>query len=126
MSLENCFRCKLSCDVISTLRQLESSFEIAFQPHRNLWLIRTFSFISFKLFLLHDIYLFEWIYIRFSFHSRSHSLGLNDLFINKAQKIKFSIKEFFGKYDQIRSFLRICSHLLKKSLMENLTFCVVG
>ena len=27
-----------------------------------------------------------------------------------AQKMKFSIKNFFSKYDQIRSFLRIWSH----------------
>ena len=39
--------------------------------------------------------------------------------------MKFSIKDFFGKYDQICSFLRIWSHLLKKSLMENLIFCEV-
>ena len=42
---------------------------------------------------------------------------------NTAQKMKFSIKDFFSKCDQIRSFLRICSHLLKKSLMENFIFC---
>ena len=33
-------------------------------------------------------------------------------------KMKFSIKDFFSKCDQVRSFLRIWSHLLKKSLME--------
>ena len=42
-----------------------------------------------------------------------------------AQKMKFCIKDFFSKCDQIRSFLRIWSHLLKKSLMENLIFCAV-
>ena len=42
-----------------------------------------------------------------------------------AQKIKCSIKDFFSKYDQIRSFPRIWSHWLKKSLMENLVFCAV-
>ena len=42
-----------------------------------------------------------------------------------AQKMKFSIKDFFSKCEQIRSFLRICSHLLKKSLMENFIFCAV-
>ena len=36
--------------------------------------------------------------------------------------MKFFVKDFFGKCDQIRSFLRICSHLLKKSLMENFIF----
>ena len=40
-------------------------------------------------------------------------------------KMEFSIKDFFSKYDQIRSFLRIWSHLLKKSLMENFIFSVV-
>ena len=34
---------------------------------------------------------------------------------NTAQKMKFSIKDFFSKCDQIRS-------LLKKSLMENSIF----
>ena len=39
--------------------------------------------------------------------------------------MKFSIKEFFSKFDQIRRKLRIWSHLLKKSLMENFIFFVV-
>ena len=39
--------------------------------------------------------------------------------------MKFSIKDFSSKCDPIRSFLRIGSHLLKKSLMENFIFCVV-
>ena len=34
--------------------------------------------------------------------------------------MKFSTKDFFSK-----SFLRIWSHLLKKSLMENFIFCAV-
>ena len=42
-----------------------------------------------------------------------------------AQEMKFSIKDFLRKCDQIRSFLRICSHLLKNSLMENFIFCAV-
>ena len=39
--------------------------------------------------------------------------------------MKFFIKDFFSKCDQIRGFLQIWSYLLKKSLMENLIFCVV-
>ena len=39
--------------------------------------------------------------------------------------MKFSIKDFFSKCDQIRSFLRIWSSLMKKSLMENVIFCAV-
>ena len=41
------------------------------------------------------------------------------------QKMKISIKDLFNKREQIRSFLRICSHFLKKLLMENLIFCAV-
>ena len=40
-----------------------------------------------------------------------------------AQKMKFTIKDFFSKCDEIRSFHRIWSYLLKKSLMENFIFC---
>ena len=36
--------------------------------------------------------------------------------------MKFSIKDFFIKCDQIHRKLRIWSHLLKKSLMENFIF----
>ena len=37
-----------------------------------------------------------------------------------AQKMEFSIKDFFSKCDQIRR-----KHLLKKSLMKNSIFCAV-
>ena len=39
--------------------------------------------------------------------------------------MKFSIKDFLSKYDEIRRKLRIWSHLLKKSLMENFIFRAV-
>ena len=42
-----------------------------------------------------------------------------------AQKMKFSIKDFFSKCAQIRKKLRVWSHLLRKSLMENFIFCAV-
>ena len=44
---------------------------------------------------------------------------------NTTQKMKFSIKDFFSKGDQIRRKLRILSYSLKKSLMENFIFCAV-
>ena len=47
------------------------------------------------------------------------------VFFYTAQKMKFSIKDFFSKCDQIRRKLRIWSHLLKKSLVEKLIFCAV-
>ena len=42
-----------------------------------------------------------------------------------SQIMKICIKDFFSDCDQIHSFLRIWSHFLMKSLMENLIFCVV-
>ena len=39
--------------------------------------------------------------------------------------MKFCIKDFFSKCNQTRSFLRIWSHLLKKSFMENFIFCAL-
>ena len=42
-----------------------------------------------------------------------------------AQKMKFYIKDFFSKCDQIRRELRIWSHLSQKSFMENFIFCAV-
>ena len=39
--------------------------------------------------------------------------------------MKFFIKDYFSKCDQIRWKQRIWSHLLKKSLMENFIFCAV-
>ena len=50
-----------------------------------------------------------------------HSIN-NEYLYYTAQKMKFSIKGFFSKCDQIHSSLRIWSHLLKKSLMENFIF----
>ena len=45
--------------------------------------------------------------------------------IDTAQKMEFSINDFVSKCDQICSFLRIWSHFLKKSLMENFIICTV-
>ena len=41
------------------------------------------------------------------------------------KKIKFSIKDLFSKYDQIRRKLRILPHLQKNFVLENLSFCAV-
>ena len=50
-----------------------------------------------------------------------------DLFVQfcscTAQKLKFSILKF--QIEVARSFQRIWSHLLKKSLMENFLYCAV-
>ena len=57
-------------------------------------------------------------------HTQGHSAIFSDVHVT-AQKMKFSIKDFFCKCDQNNIFLRIWSHLLKKSLMENFIFCTV-
>ena len=43
-----------------------------------------------------------------------------------AVKTKFSIKNFFSKCEQIRSFPRVWSHLPKKSLIKNFIFCAMS
>ena len=43
-----------------------------------------------------------------------------------AQKMNFSIKDFFSKCDKICRIMRIWSYLLKKSLIENFIFCAVS
>ena len=51
-----------------------------------------------------------------------------DMILNTAitaQKMKFSIKDFFINCEQIRRKLLIWSHLLEKSLMENFIFRAV-
>ena len=65
----------VSTGVVSTLRRLELhflNFEIVLLPRSNLWLIITFSCLSFQSSLL-DIawYLFLWICIQFRLHSQS-------------------------------------------------------
>ena len=74
------------------------------------------------------------------FSGFDHCVGLNNIRIymimssllmvclrnTHCTKMKFFIKDFFSKCDQIRSFLRIWSHLLKKSSMQNFIFCVVN
>ena len=39
---------------------------------------------------------------------------LRNLLTNTVQKVKFSIKDFFRKCDQVHTFLWIWSHLLKQ------------
>ena len=64
-----------------------------------------------------------WYKIQIRFRGWFSELEL--LVIFTAQKMKFSIEDFFSKCDQIRRKLLIWSHLLKKPLMENFIFCAV-
>ena len=49
---------------------------------------------------------------------------ISDNIMGTAQKIKFSIKDFHSKCNQICSLLK--KSLLKKFLLENFIFCAVG
>ena len=53
-------------------------------------------------------------------------MSFSDKNSNSCTKKRFSIKDLFSKCDQIRRKLRIWSHLLKKSLIENFNFCAVN
>ena len=55
-----------------------------------------------------------------SYHPVTNNLTLT------AQKMKFSIKDFSSKCDQILRKLQIWSHLLEKSLMEKFIFFAVN
>ena len=55
----------------------------------------------------------------------NHELYQSTAQSGTVQKMNFSFKDFFSKCDQIHSFLRIWSHLLKKALKENFIFCTV-
>ena len=50
---------------------------------------------------------------------------LHFYWVYTAQKMTFSIKDFFSKCAQIGRKLRIWSRVLKKSLMKNFIFCAV-
>ena len=66
---------------------------------------------------------FKWRDLIIQLEQISVAADVNDISISDtAQKMKFSVKGFFSKYDQICSFLQIWSHLLKKSLTENFIF----
>ena len=60
-----------------------------------------------------DFFVIDMVFTKFAGHQ-----NLLSQTTNTAQKIKFYIKGFFRT-------LRIWSHLLKKSLMENFIFCAV-
>ena len=66
-----------------------------------------------------------WLSWKCCLHCLTWSIFMTQSKTCTAQKMKISIKDFFSKCDQIRSFLRSWSHLLKKSLTENFICCAV-
>ena len=86
-------------------------------------------------YLMHIRYLF--VYVPVPSLTDFNTNGVYDTRANKkkvellcvrftAQKMKFSIKDFFSKCDQIRRKLQIWSHLLKKCLIESFIYCTVN
>ena len=92
----------------------------------NFWILQLFS-VSRKTFSLnitkeaHLSKLFALCYQKFSFLQVCHILIISLFLWMCLSEMKFSMKNFWSKYDQIRNF-RIWLYLLKKSLMQNFTF----
>ena len=110
-------------DICFTRKKWQSKLAILKCSKNNLWKLsqncRKFwksNFIKER--LQHNCFFANLVKIFGAVFSRSYA---DDVFsLNK--KMRFSIKDFFGKYDQIRRKLRIWSLLLKKLLMENFIF----
>ena len=103
---------------------------ISLKPYlRAEYLKNSLKVLYFKLCLMFDIK-FSYIgpcmfqHLKISFFKRDFSEKIKTLCQGcnyTAQKMKFFIKNLFSKCDQIRE-LRVCSYLLKKSLIENFIF----
>ena len=72
-----------------------------------------------NVFMNEYLWMYFWYGVKGTFAKFSKAM----IVIRTAQKMKFVIKNFFSKYDQICSFLWIWSQLLNKSLMKNFIFC---
>ena len=53
-------------------------------------------------------------------------LSFSQLKKSRYKNRNLPLRIFFSKYHQIRSFLQIWSHLLRKSLMKSFIFCAVN
>ena len=51
--------------------------------------------------------------------------GIYSWLLSRNTIMNFFIKNFLSKYDQIRRKVLICSDFLRKSLMEDFTFCAM-
>ena len=89
--------------LIQTINFLNESYEYIFTLQFPVFFKHTVLLVLLKMNLLNTRYLTNYYFI----------------------SNMFSIEGFFSKCEQIRSFLRIQSHLLKKSLMENFISCAV-
>ena len=58
-------------------------------------------------------------------NSNTSNKDLPHLLLSLRKRMEFSIRDFSNICDQIRSFLRIWSHLLEKSSVENFIICAL-
>ena len=69
--------------------------------------------------LIHVNYMRDW---QSDFKKNLQQDSIVKRIILMTQKMEFSVKNLFNKKEQICSFMQICSHLLKKFLMEKFFF----
>ena len=55
----------------------------------------------------------------YSYRNQFMSIDNYPISYSTVEKVKFYVKDFLSKYDKIHKKLRIWSHLLRNSLMEN-------
>ena len=83
-----------------------------------------YFFLSSVFISMHGFIQAFWLHV-ITLYSFFNTIPWFDAVFNTAQKMKFFIKGFFSKCDQISSFLRIWSHLMKRSLIKNFIFCAM-
>ena len=107
------------------LKPIKYIWILALTENCNLWLpTRLFCFITLTFSLNYILYMFILILCYFI-------VDIEDsipAWITAQERIFHKVfhKGFFSKYYQISSLLRIWSHLLKKSLMEDFIFCALN
>ena len=87
-------------------------------------LFRDIFYCSSKIYIVINNYANLYTQITQKLHRKQKNF-LVSIFSTLFKKMKFFVKDFFSKCDQIRRKLRIWSHLLRKSLMENFIFRAV-
>ena len=110
---------------------------VILEPVKDLWkghswrlifpkFVKQSNFQKIKKFLANFKKKFRYFLQRNNFILVRFKMILHRRLINHYTKMKFSIKDSFGKCDQIQKKQRIWSHSLKKSFMENFIFCAVN
>ena len=109
-----------------TKRHPSISFRLQWKIKMSCLFLTTSNFFCKSFVLNNHLHFFFFIYLFIYFSFTNWFCWPRITIQITAQKMRFSIQDFFSKCDQIRSFLRIWSYLLKKSLMENFIFCAAN